>query len=70
MSTIHVSDEHRINELSLLPGGDEVTVIYEKGNTRVYDKVKSPRRYVTALLSRSKGVSQVKVNGEVVWSKR
>lgn len=70
MSTIHVSDAHRINELSLLPGGDEVTVVYEKGNSRVYDKIKSPRRYVNALLSRrNNGITQVKVNGAVVWNK-
>jgi hypothetical protein len=70
MSTIHVSDEHRINELSLLPGGDTVTVIYEKGNSRVYDKIKSPRKYVNTLLSRGKGITKVKVNGEVVWNRR
>jgi hypothetical protein len=70
MSTIHVSDAHRINELSLLPGGDAVEVVYEKGNSRVYDKIKSPRRYVKALLAKAKnGITHVKVNGVVVWSK-
>lgn len=70
MSILRVGDEHRINELSLLPGGDEVTVTYGSGESRVYDKVKNPRRYIDALLARrNNGIAQIKVNGETVWNR-
>lgn len=70
MSTIRVSDAHRLNELSLLPGGDEVTVVYQNNKSRVYDKIKRPAQYVRTLLSRKdNSITQIKVNGAVVWNK-
>ena len=44
--SIRVKDQHRTNPLSLKPGGQEVTIIYENGQSFIYDKVKNPGLYV------------------------
>lgn len=48
MKIYNVSDEYRINKLSLEPGGNIVTTYYEK-YICVYDKVKNPHVYVKAM---------------------
>lgn len=44
-----ISDEHRTNELSLLPGGSVVKVIQNDGKVYVYDKIKDPARYIARM---------------------
>jgi hypothetical protein len=61
--TVRVSDQFRTNNLSLTPGGFEVSITLNTGKTLVYDKIKSPRKYIQSLSNYGDIVS-VKVNGE------
>jgi hypothetical protein len=61
---IHVKDEFRTNQLSLQPGGHTVTVTYEDGSKRSYDKVKDPARYINSIEARGIGIREVLVDGE------
>jgi len=65
MKELKVKDEHRTNELSLRPGGSEVTVKYTDGRALTYDKIKNPERYVMSLSKID--VKQIDVNGKKVW---
>ncbi len=65
-----VGDEFRTNSLSLIPGGKTVTVIYSSGVQLVYDKVKSPGKYIKAIADKhpERGeISRILVNGKSVW---
>ena len=61
--TVRVSDQFRTNNLSLTPGGFEVSITLNNGKTLVYDKIKIPRKYIQSLSNYGDIVS-VKVNGE------
>jgi hypothetical protein len=61
--TVKVSDQFRTNNLSLTPGGSEVSITLNNGQTLVYDKIKSPKKYIQSL-SNYKDIVEVKVNGE------
>jgi hypothetical protein len=65
MKEIKVKDEHRTNELSLRPGGSEVTVKYGDGRVLTYDKIKNPEAYVNRLSKLD--ISEILVNGTKVW---
>lgn len=64
---MRVSDEFRINPLSLKPGGSIVTVFFSNGNILDYDKVKSPKKYVAKIPEREDIVA-VSINGKQVWT--
>lgn len=64
---MRVSDEFRINPLSLEPGGSIVTVFFSNGNILDYDKVKSPKKYVAKIPEREDIVA-VSINGKQVWT--
>lgn len=73
MSTIFVKDQYRKNPLSLVEGGQHVTVVYEDGNRHVYDKVKNPKAYVTRISKRASKhgeILEVLVESQIVWSRR
>ena len=61
--TVNVSDQFRTNNLSLTPGGSEVSITLNNGQTLVYDKIKSPKKYIQSL-SNYKDIVTVKVDGE------
>jgi len=61
--TVKVSDQFRTNNLSLTPGGSEVSITLNNGQTLVYDKIKSPKKYIQSL-SNYKDIVTVKVDGE------
>lgn len=61
--TIHVGDQFRTNSLSLTPGGSVVSVTYKNGKTLVYDKIKSPLKYIQSLEDYNE-IETVTVNGE------
>lgn len=61
--SLKVADQFRTNSLSLKPGGSVVEITYANGQTLIYDKIKSPLKYVHSLDSYSDIIS-VKVNGE------
>lgn len=71
MSELRVKDNYRTNELSLEPGGHEVTVIHESGKSFVYDKVKRPGMYIKSISGRDKGhgaIVEILLDGTSVWT--
>lgn len=61
-----VGDEHRINPLSLKPGGSTVTILYKSGVSREYDKVKDPKAYLDRI-SNSASINLIFVDAEMVY---
>jgi hypothetical protein len=71
MSVLKVGDEFRTNDLSLIPGGKTVTVIYQNGKKLIYDKVKSPGKYIKSIANKESlngSIAQILVNGKQVWT--
>ena len=66
---MRVGDEYRTNPLSLRPGGSIVSVVFSNGKTLEYDKVKSPKKYVSSIPTRDE-IVQIYVNGEQVWTSK
>lgn len=66
-----VDDKYRTNPMSLRPGGGVVQVYYEDGSSRIYDKIKYPRRYIGALAKYDDAstVTRIDVNGELYWER-
>lgn len=60
--TVKVADEFRTNNLSLTPGGSEVSITYVNGKTLVYDKIKSPLKYIQRLANYNE-IASVMVDG-------
>jgi hypothetical protein len=46
-----VDDKFRINQLSLMPGGLDIIIEYHNESVLGYDKIKSPRNYIKAVLN-------------------
>ena len=61
--TIKVADAFRTNDLSFIPGGFEVSITLNNGQTLVYDKIKNPKKYIQSLSNYSDIVS-VTVDGQ------
>jgi hypothetical protein len=71
MSQLKVTDNYRTNELSLKPGGHEVTVIHQGGKSFVYDKVKRPGMYIKSISNQDKGhgpIIEILLDGTSVWT--
>lgn len=66
--SIKVKDEYRRNDLSLSPGGSEVTTIMSNGKKLVYDKIKSVSKYC-ARLKNDPQVIEIIVDGEPYWKR-
>ena len=64
---MRVADEFRTNPLSLSPGGSVVTVVFSDGRMLDYDKVKSPKKYVSKI-PQKEDITAVYVNGNQVWT--
>lgn len=72
MSDLRVSDDYRTNELSLQPGGYEVTVVYGNGKRFIYDKVKRPGSYVKSIALKptvNGEIVEILVNNEIKWQR-
>ena len=70
MEELRVADNFRTNELSLQPGGYEVTVVYQNGKRFVYDKVKKPGMYIKSISGKDKGygpITEILIDGKVSW---
>ena len=65
--SMRVGDEYRTNPLSLSPGGSVVTVVFSDGRMLDYDKVKSPKKYVSKIPQKD-DITAVYVNGNQVWT--
>jgi hypothetical protein len=66
--TIKVTDNHRTNPESLIPGGSVVETIDSKGLRLVYDKIKNPSAYV-ARITKDLSIVQVLVDGQIFWNR-
>jgi hypothetical protein len=64
---MRVADEFRTNPLSLSPGGSVVTVVFSDGRMLDYDKVKSPKKYVSKI-PQKEDIVAVYVNANQVWT--
>jgi len=64
---MRVGDQYRTNRLSLIPGGYVVSVIFSNGRVLEYDKVKSPKKYVSSIPQKEEIVN-IYVNGQEVWN--
>ena len=53
---IIVKDKFRKNELSFIPGGVTVELIYENGSSRVYDKVKNSEAFICVAKRRDSNI--------------
>jgi hypothetical protein len=70
MSSLKVGDKYRTNGLSLIPGGKKVSVTYEDGTCLIYDKIKSPKKYIKSIsaeASKHGAIVKVSVGGEDLW---
>ena len=65
--SMRVGDEYRTNPLSLSPGGSIVTVVFSDGRMLDYDKVKSPKKYVSKI-PQKEDIVAVYVNGKQAWT--
>lgn len=63
---INVSSRHRVNPLSLTPGGSTVTVIHENGTQLNYSNIKNPQAYIDKVVASDPTAIGFKVNGESV----
>lgn len=63
-----VHDTFRTNELSHTPGGYSVTVVYNNGSSRVYDKVKNPEAYSRSII-KDQSIQKILVEGQTFWSR-
>jgi hypothetical protein len=66
--SIKVKDEYRRNDLSLSPGGSDVTAIMSNGKKLTYDKIKSIEKYC-ARLKGEPLVMEILVDGESYWKR-
>jgi hypothetical protein len=66
--SIKVKDEYRRNDLSLSPGGSDVTAIMSNGKKLTYDKIKSIEKYC-ARLKADPLVMEILVDGESYWKR-
>ena len=61
--TVKVADAFRTNDLSFIPGGFEVSITLNNGQTLVYDKIKNPKKYIQSL-SNYENIVSVTVDGK------
>jgi hypothetical protein len=66
--SIKVKDEYRRNDLSLSPGGSDVTAIMSNGKKLTYDKIKSIEKYC-ARLKNDPVVIEIIVDGKSYWKR-
>ena len=66
--SIKVKDEYRRNDLSLSPGGSDVTTIMSNGKKLTYDKIKSIEKYC-ARLKADPLVMEILVDCESYWKR-
>jgi len=72
---MRVGDEYRKNPLSLEEGGDEVKVIYQKGE-RIYDRVKDVKAFSDKVVRNSRNLEEghrllkIECKGKTLWEAR
>lgn len=69
MKEFKVSDPYRHNELSLIPGGRIVRVVYSDKRIIVYDKIKNVDAYIRRI-TKDSNVVEVSCEGVILYSKQ
>lgn len=64
-----VADQFRTNELSLVPGGSLITIYYQDGSFRIYDKIKKPSAYIRMITDKDNRIVKVEVDNKTEWIK-
>jgi hypothetical protein len=64
---IKVADSYRTNPLSHQPGGNDVTLYTRDGLILTYDKIKSPKSYISGLAFRE-DIVRIEIDGQPAWS--
>ena len=67
---LNVADKHRLNPLSLIPGGAVITVVHSNGCKYNYDKVKKPMLYVKAISRRDASIIRVYMGDVLFWERK
>jgi hypothetical protein len=68
--TIIVADQYRTNELSVIPGGKTVKVIYTNGaRSRSYTNIKNVVSYCNSLM-KDKTISKILVDDVEYWVRK
>lgn len=62
---IFVGDAYRTNPLSQVDGGVTIEIIFTNGTSKIYDKIKSVKKYIKSL-GDLKFVSDIKVDGKSI----
>jgi hypothetical protein len=62
-------NKYMTNPLSVIPGGQRVTIEYFNGNTWSNDRVKHPANFVKKILSNpdNEPIERILVDGELYW---
>jgi len=68
MKEFKAGDQYRQNELSLIPGGRSVRVVYTDGRIIIYDKIKNVNAYIRRLIKKS-DVIEVSCEGVILYSR-
>jgi hypothetical protein len=63
-----VGDSHRTNELSLIPGGSVIKLVYAGNKHRVYDKIKNVEAY-SKHAQKDNSVLEIWVDGVLSWKR-
>jgi hypothetical protein len=69
MKTYEPSDAMRLNSLSILPGGSEVTVIFDNHQV-IYKNIKYPDAYIRKITKENKEIRCILVDDQPVWPKK
>jgi hypothetical protein len=65
-----VQDNFRKNDLSFTPGGSTIKVVNIKGETLIYDKIKSPKSYCKKILKlTSFTIDKIYVNDQLYYDR-
>lgn len=64
-----VNEEYRTNELSLIPGGDSLTIHHKDGKKLTYDKIKNIQAYAKKAMQ-DPTVTQIWQENNLVWKRK
>ena len=65
---INVGDGYRTNDLSLIPGGSVIKLVYKGNKHRVYDKIKNVEAY-SKHAQKDSSVLEIWVDGVMTWKR-
>ena len=69
MKTYVPSNEMRLNSLSIVPGGSELTVIFENHEV-IYTNIKYPDAYIRRITKENSDIRCILIDGQKAWVKK